>query len=225
MPHKGTHSYLKNIAIFGASGLGREVLMLIHQINQEVPTWNMIGFYDDNLSTPKTINKYPYLGTLEDLQAVKEPLYVVIAIGNPKIKEQVSKQITNINIQFATLIHPKVPNEAYQFNQIGEGTIITQGCLITTNIKLGRHVLLNLGCTLGHDVVLGDYCSLMPHVNIAGNSQLGNQVYVGTNATVIQFLQVGSKAIIGAGAVVHRNLPEAVTAVGVPAKVIKEHYA
>ncbi len=93
MPHKGTHSYLKNIAIFGASGLGREVLMLIHQINQVVPTWNMIGFYDDNPDTPKIINKYSYLGNSEDLEAVKEPLYVVIAIGNPSIKAQVSQKL------------------------------------------------------------------------------------------------------------------------------------
>lgn len=224
MPHKGTHSYLKNIAIFGASGLGREVLMLIHQINQFIPTWNMIGFYDDNPETPKTINKYLYLGNLNDLQAVNEPLYVAIAIGNPGMKAQIAGKITNKNIQFATLIHPSVPNEAYQFNQIGEGSIITQGCVLTTNITVGRHVLLNLGCTLGHDVKLGDYTSLMPHVNIAGNSELGKGVYVGTNATVIQFLKVGDKAIIGAGAVVHRDLPAAVTAVGVPAKVIKRHH-
>ena len=149
---------------------------------------------------------------------------MAIAVGNPGIKAQIAEKITNKNIQFATLIHPAVPNEAYQFNQIGEGTIITQGCVITTNITLGRHVLLNLGCTLGHDVKLGDYTSLMPHVNIAGNSELGKGVYVGTNATVIQFLKVGDKAIIGAGAVVHRDLPAAVTAVGVPAKVIKRHH-
>jgi len=224
MPHKGTHSYLKNIAIFGASGLGREVLMLIHQINQAVPTWNMIGFYDDNTDTPKTINKYPYLGNLEALQEVNEPLYVAIAIGNPGIKAQIAEKITNPKIQFAVLIHPDVPNQPYQFNQIGDGAIITQGCILTTNVTLGRHVLLNLGCTLGHDVKLGDYCSLMPHVNIAGNSMLGKEVYVGTNATVIQFLKVGSKAIIGAGAVVHRDLPASVTAVGIPAKVIKRHH-
>jgi sugar O-acyltransferase (sialic acid O-acetyltransferase NeuD family) len=224
MPHKATHSYLKNIAIFGASGLGREVLMLIHQINQAIPTWNMIGFYDDNQDTPRTINNYPYLGNLEKLQKVKEPLYVAIAIGNPGLKAQLSEKITNKHILFAVLIHPGVPNEAYQFNKIGEGTIITQGCIITTNITLGKHVLLNLGCTLGHDVKLGDFCSLMPHVNIAGNSVLGKGVYVGTNATVIQFLKVGAKAIVGAGAVVHRDLPEAVTAVGVPARVIIRHH-
>lgn len=225
MPYKGTHSYLKNIAIVGASGLGREVLMLIHQINQAVPTWNVIGFYDDNPDTPKTINKFPYLGTVADLAAVREPIYLIIAIGNPVIKAQVSQKIQNRYIRFATLIHPAVPNEAYQFNQIGAGTIITQGCMLTTNITLGQHVLLNLGCTLGHDVILGDYTSLMPHVNIAGNSALGQKVYVGTNATIIQFLQVGDNAIIGAGAVVHRHLPASVTAVGVPAQIIKNHYA
>jgi sugar O-acyltransferase (sialic acid O-acetyltransferase NeuD family) len=183
-----------------------------------------LGFYDDNPDTPATINNYPYLGNLATLQEVREPMHVAIAIGNPLIKAQVRQKLTNELLVFPVLIHPAVDNEPYQFNQLGEGTIITKGCILTTNIIVGKQVLLNLGCTLGHDVQIGDYSSLMPHVNISGNSVLGEEVYVGTNATVIQFLKVGAKAIIGAGAVVNRDLPAAVTAVGVPARVIKKHH-
>jgi len=223
MARKATHSYLKNIVIFGASGLGREVLMLIQQINQVIPTWNVLGFYDDNTETPAMVNNYPYLGTLADLQRTKSSLNLVVAIGNPAIKAKIVQKLEQQDIQFPALIHPDVPNETYQFNKIGEGCIITQGCILTTNITIGKHVLLNLACTIGHDVKIGNCSSLMPHVNVAGNSTLGSQVYVGTNATIIQFLQVGNKTIIGAGAVVHRDLPANVTAVGVPAKIIKKH--
>lgn len=221
---KKKSSYLKNIAIVGASGLGREVLMLIHQINQVVETWHVVGFYDDNPHTPATINSYPYLGPLATLQGTRELLHVAIAIGHPASKAQVRQKLTNEHLVFPVLMHPEVSDEPYQFNRIGDGTIITKGCILTTNITLGKHVLLNLGCTLGHDVKIGDYSSLMPHVNIAGNSTLGQAVYAGTNATVIQFLEVGADAVIGAGAVVHRDLPAAVTAVGVPARVIKKHH-
>jgi sugar O-acyltransferase (sialic acid O-acetyltransferase NeuD family) len=163
------------------------------------------------------------LGNLATLQASSEPLSVAVAIGNPSLKYQVLEKLKKDNLLFPVLIHPGVTNEAFQFNAIGEGTIITQGCILTTNISLGKHVLLNLGCTVGHDAKIGNYSSLMPHVNIAGNAALGTQVYVGTNATVLQFLTVGAKSIIGAGAVVHKNLPDNCTAVGVPAKIIKRH--
>lgn len=37
-------SKMKDIAIFGVGGFGREVLTLIQDINKVEPTWNVIGF-------------------------------------------------------------------------------------------------------------------------------------------------------------------------------------
>ena len=39
---------MNDIAIFGAGGLGKEVACLVNKINEQEPTWNMIGFFDDN---------------------------------------------------------------------------------------------------------------------------------------------------------------------------------
>ena len=39
---------MNNIAIYGAGGLGREVALMIHQINSHNPDpWKIVGFYDD----------------------------------------------------------------------------------------------------------------------------------------------------------------------------------
>jgi serine acetyltransferase len=97
--------------------------------------------------------------------------------------------------------------------------------VLTTNIRLGRHVLLNLGCTVGHDAVLEDFCSLMPHANVGGEAHLEAGVYLGTNATVINRVRVGARTIVGAGAVAVRDLPADCTAVGVPAKAINSEVA
>jgi len=216
-------NYLNPIAIFGAGGLGREVLMLLHQINKDRPQWQILGFYDDNRNTPKTILDYPYLGTIADLQNNKISIAIVIAIGNPVYKIQIRSNLHTPNFTFPSLIHPTVANDDFQFNTIGEGTIICQGTILTTNIKLGEQVLLNLGCTIGHDVVIGDYAALMPQANISGNVVLEAGVYLGANATVLPGLRIGEKSIIGAGAVVTQQIPPHCTAVGVPARIIKHH--
>ena len=213
---------MKDIAIFGAGGLGREIALLIRQINDVTPTWNMLGFYDEQHFS-EAIDGFPYLGSLQELNATKQELHLVIGIGNCQWKRKVFEQIQNTNIKFATLIHPSVKIRDYQYCEIGEGSVIGENVVITTNVKIGKHVQVSPASTLAHDVVVSDFCSLMFAVNIAGNSILQKSVYIGTNATVIQLLEVGKNTIVGAGAVVTRSLPANCTAAGVPARILKTH--
>ena len=216
-------SALLPLVIFGAGGLGREVLMLVHQLNEATPIWSIQGFYDDVRPPAGTaLHGLPYLGTAADLNATTTPLHVVVAVGNCRGRAAVVARLTSSLLSFPTLIHPGVACAPYQQLRIGAGCIISQGCILTCDITLGRHVLLNLGCTVGHDAVLDDFCSLMPHANVGGAAQLAAGVYLGTNATVLNQIRIGAGATVGAGAVAVRDLPAGCTAVGVPARVIKE---
>jgi sugar O-acyltransferase (sialic acid O-acetyltransferase NeuD family) len=206
------------IVIFGAGGLGREVLVLLRQLNEAGANWDVRGFYDDQPPGVPTVAGLPYLGSAADLNAVPEPLAVAVAVGSSRSRAAVVARLTSGQLSFPALVHPGVVLAPYQRVALGAGCIIQQGCILTCDITLGRFVLLNLGCTVGHDAVLEDFCSLMPHVNIGGAAQLGTGTYLGTNATVIHAVRVGAGATIGAGAVVVRDLPAGVTAVGVPAK-------
>lgn len=216
-------SALPRLAIVGAGGLGREVLVLARQINQVLPSWNIAGFYDDRTPTAPTIHGLPYLGSVAALNTQTEPLHVVVAVGSSRSRAAVVARLTSRHLTFATLIHPSVARADYQHIRIGQGSIISQGCILTCDIHLGQHVLLNLGCTVGHDAVLNDFCSLMPHANVGGEAHLETGVYLGTNATVINQVRVGRNTVVGAGAVAVRDLPANCTAVGVPAQSIKQH--
>ena len=211
------------LVIFGAGGLGREVLLLLAQLNATLPTWDVRGFYDDAAPATPTVAGLPYLGTSADLNASPGPLAVAVAVGSPAGRAAVVGRLTSRQLSFPVLVHPQVQLGPDQRIALGEGSIVQQGCILTCDITLGRFVLLNLGCTLGHDAVLGDFCSLMPHANVSGAARLGAGSYLGTNATVIQGVRIGDNTILGAGAVAVRDLPANVTAVGVPARAIKTY--
>jgi sugar O-acyltransferase (sialic acid O-acetyltransferase NeuD family) len=211
----------KPIVIVGAGGLGREVLMLLLQINQVSSGWEILGFYDDAVPA-SSLHGYPYLGTIAELNTTGNPLHVAIAIGNCSAKQSVVTRLGNPSLEFPILVHPSVLLTPEQENQLGEGCIICQNCILTTNVTLGKHVLLNLACTIGHDAILGDFCSLMPQVAVSGGVRLGKGVYGGTNSSILQNLKVGAFTTIGAGAVVTKDLPSYCTAVGVPARIISQ---
>lgn len=213
---------MKNIAIYGAGGFGREVNMLIKQINQREKQFNFIGYFDDGIQKGETIGKHAVLGGMKELNSFPEEINVVLSIADPKIKTKIVAAIENKKVKFPTLIHPSCIVGEDNIS-IGVGSIICAGTILTVDISIGDHVILNLGCTVGHDTKIGSYSSFMPSVSISGEVEIGECVYCGTGAKIINQVEVGSNSIIGAGAVVSKSLPSNCTAVGVPAKPIKFH--
>lgn len=209
---------LKRLVIVGAGGLGREVAWLVNDINKENLTWDLVGFIDDG-KTGHTVEGYPIIGKLDDIFKLDPLPAAVIAIADAKIRAKIYGVLSQKGIEFATLIHPSVVMSEYV--SIGNGSVICAGTIITTNVKLGNACILNLGCFIGHDTVLDDFVSLMPGANIAGEVTVGRGTYFGLNSAVINRINIGSWSTIGAGATVITNIPDKVTAVGVPARVIK----
>jgi sugar O-acyltransferase (sialic acid O-acetyltransferase NeuD family) len=214
---------MKEIAIYGAGGFGLEVAMLIEQINEKECQWDLIGFFDDGMAEGKIINGYPLLGGIEKLNQWDSGLALILALGIPNIKKSIQRKIQNRNISYPVLIHPSVIMGRNDYLNIGEGCIICAGTIITTNILIGKHVILNIACTVGHEAEIGAFSSFMPTCNISGEVKIGVSTFWGTGSKVINRKKIGDNVIIGAGAVVTQDIPDNVTAVGIPASVIKRY--
>lgn len=215
---------MKDIIIIGAGGVGREVAFIIEEINKETPTWNILGFIDDNKEIHgKVINGYSVLGDLsylDNYEKKEEKPEVIIAIANYNVKKNIVFKLSN-KFKFATIIHPEV--SIHNTVIIGNGSIIYKGVIVTTNITIGNHVIVSPKCGIGHDSIIKDYVSLLWNVNISGNDVIEEGVLIGSGATVIQGKKVGQAAVIGAGAVVVKDILSNTTNVGVPSNIIKQN--
>ena len=212
---------MKDLIIFGASGFGREVAWLVERINKVAPTWNLLGFMDDNEAIHGTeINGYRVLGGTAAVADYPDA-YFVCAVGASKVREKIigNLKMINPNIRFGIVIDPSV--EMSDLVTVGEGTIICAHTIITVNISIGSHVIINLDCTIGHDAILHDFVTLYPSVNVSGMTNIGHCSELGTGMQIIQGKIVGDYSIVGAGAVVVKDIPPKCTAVGSPAKPIK----
>lgn len=212
---------IKDLYIIGAGGFGREVAWLVERINEVELTWNIKGFIDDNEAVQGSRQgNYYVVGTCQKLENIEKEVWVVCAIGAAHVRKKVIDKVSGYkNVRFATLIDPSVIMSSGV--QVGEGTIICAGNILTVDISIGRHVIINLDCTVGHDVIMRDFVTLYPSVNVSGCSMLESCVEIGTGGQIIQGKKILYGTIVGAGAVVTTDLPANCTAVGAPAKAIK----
>lgn len=207
----------KGTFIIGAGGFARETLTIYEDLGK----LNFVnGFVEENTTRAgeflngKQIYDFPYLLSTES----SEKNNLIIAIGS-NARNKIVKKLENLNFSYDTVIHPSAI--IHKTIELGFGCIITAGVILTTNIKIGNHVILNLSVSIGHDSIISDYTTVSPGARISGNVKVGSHVFIGNNASINEGLRIGSGAVIGAGAVVTDDVPDLALVIGVPGKIRK----
>ena len=214
---------LKNIAIYGAGGFGREVACTINKINEKEPTWNLVGFFDDGVEKGKMVSHFgPVLGGMQELNAWPEKINVVIAIGNPHTVKAVVEKITNEKVEFPNLIYPNTYFSDKESFSIGKGNIIQGGCVFSCDVTMGDFNVLNDSITLGHDVKIGNFNSFMPAVRISGEVTMGDCNFLGVRSIVLQQIKLKNGVKLAAGSVLMTKPKDNSLYIGIPAK--REHF-
>jgi sugar O-acyltransferase (sialic acid O-acetyltransferase NeuD family) len=213
---QGTPKDFKRLYIFGAGGSGREIAWLAQQTWAEA--MEIIFLVDQPEYLAGTINGLP-VQLISNSDNASEARFVV-ALGDPKLRRKGATACCKAGILPTTLIHPR--SEISNWVEIGNGTVICAGAILTTNVVVGTHVQINLSCTVSHDVSIGDFSTLSPGVHVSGNVSIGRDVFIGTNACIINGrsgtpIVIGDGAIIAAGACVTKSIESGALVAGVPA--------
>ncbi len=215
------------MVVFGAGGLAREVAWLLgspgtrlHWADGSVASAILVvGHLDDREELHGTqVNGRTVLSGSRWLS--DHPGHaVVVAVGNTSARRSIVDRLRHTGATFpAVLAAGTITGDGSTF---GQGSIVLPGVVITTNVRVGDFVLLNPQVSISHDGVVGGYCSLGPGVRLAGNVEVGEGSDLGTSASAIPGTCIGRNVILGAGACVVQDLPDNVTAVGVPARVVR----
>ena len=204
------------IILAGSGGCMRELAW-------QMPDWQISGYVD--VTPPEHpikvgVRIIPYLGKDDILLQQTKDINVAIAVGDPALRQKIAQKLqTNPHIHFPNLILHGA--EACSDVKLGQGCIISMDARVSTNVRMGDFVFLNIGAMVCHDGRLGDYVTLAPDVKLAGAVHIGSHCDIGLGTKVIQGITIADHVRTGAGAVVVRDVEEAGTVVGVPARKIK----
>ena len=158
---------------------------------------------------------------MNELNNVKEPLDLVIAIGSPHVLHSVRERITNPLISYPNIIWEPFGCADRETFKMGEGNIIQGGCWMSVDVTIGNFNVLNGMDIVGHDTTIGDYNVIMPDVRISGEVRMGNENLLGIGSIILQQLKIGDGVRLGAGSVLMTKPKNGELYMGNPAKIFR----
>ena len=206
---------MRTLAIIGASGHGK----VVADAALSSGYWVKVEFYDDAWPTKTHNGQSDIVGNTESLFNLSIKPDVVVAIGNNQVRLAKQRELMERGFSIATVVHRAAMVSPSAV--IKRGTVVMAGAVVNADVKVGEACIVNSNAVLEHDCVLADAVHISPAASLAGGVIVDEASWIGIGAVVIQLKNIGKNVMVGAGAAVVTDLPDNVTAVGVPASIIK----
>lgn len=209
--------FTKKIAIFGVGGLAKDIFFCLKEIylKGHYAFDGQIVFVDKFPGSNTFFLNCPLL-LEEDFDS--RGYQVIIAIGNPKIRKQISSSLPAATL-YPNVIHPSaLVNETVI---LGKGVVILANVIISCHVTIGDFCILDRAVQIGHDCKVADFVHFSPVSVLSGNVTIKSLVDIGTHAAIKQNLEVEGETIIGMGAIVVKSIQENGVYVGNQAKKIR----
>ncbi len=128
---------VQEILVFGAGGFAREVKDVLDAMADAGNQVRCVGFLDDSdRNQGALLNEVPVVGEKKRSPNGKKGQDFLVGIGDPAIKRKIVEKISRHGGKFAKGFNPNAVST--RFVEIGEGTIITAGVIITNRIVCHR---------------------------------------------------------------------------------------
>lgn len=140
---------------------------------------------------------------------------------------------------FKVKLYYKISHFLYKRKRFLIARIISEKAKRKTGIEIhpgatiGKNLFIDhgMGVVIGETCVIGDNVTLFHGVTLGVTGKekgkrhptIGNNVFIGSGAKILGNITIGNNVKIGANSVILESIPDNVTVVGIPGKIIKHH--
>lgn len=203
---------MRKIILIGAGGHAKSVADSLDKTK-----YQLFGFIDGNKAGTHLGLKI-FGSQIEDIPDYKEYSYFV-SIGNVLYRKQWFEKIIEKGLNIINIIDSSAI--IADGVRMGVGNFVGKMAIINADAEIGNNNVINTRALVEHECKVGSHNHLSTNSVINGNVIVGDSVFMGSSSVCNGQLKIGSGAIIGSGSVIIKDVSEAVTVVGVPARVIK----
>lgn len=202
------------LAVFGAGGHAACVAAAARASGWE------IAYFIDEFNPGGTLMGAPIIASPDD--DPRAPSHVSIGVGDNWQRACVAARWAEQrpSTELAIVVDPRAtvdPNV-----DVGAGAVVLAGAIVGLRSSLGPLSLVCHGSVVTHDCALATAASIGPGAIVSGGATVGARTVIGAGAVIREKTTLGDDTVVGAAAFVGRDLPDRVTAYGVPARIVAQ---
>lgn len=210
---------IRKLLLAGAGGFGREVAEAVRVANAATPTWELLGFLDDDPAKHgAAVGGVSVVGgvALAEAHPAAQLVLCPVRPDNYEARRLLAGRLGLADDRYATVVHPTATIGASC--SVGPGSVLLAHVDLTAGVDVGRHVAIMPQTVLTHDVQIGDFATLASGVRLGGGCRIADGAYIGSGACVREGVTIGRGALVGMGSVVTRDVPPGRMWFGAPAR-------
>lgn len=198
------------VSIIGFGELGKQFLDYLKDEN-----YSDFFLFDDNIN--KNSNAFSF-NNYDSEEFGQTLFFVSLGYKHLSRKHQILLELQSSNKKTPFFKH----NTSFVNNSaiLENGVFVYPMCNIDKNVTIKTGTLLNNSVVISHDSLIGNCCYLSPGVIVCGNVTIGDYTFIGAGSTISNNITIGKNVIIGIGTVVTKDVPDNVSVIGNPMRII-----
>ncbi len=203
----------EGVVIIGGGGHAKVVIENLRAAGETV------AVIVDADPTPREVLGVAVVGDDLALQGLRDQglSRLFVAVGDNRLRETLGRKARELGFDLVNAVHPSAVISPSA--RLGQGVAVMAGAVVNAESQVGDLAIINTGAVVDHDCRLGAACHVGPASALAGGVSIGDRTFLGVGVRVIPGVTIGADTLVGAGGVVVRDLPDAVLAIGAPAKI------
>ncbi len=200
--------------IWGGTGQAK----VLHDII--VSQGDSIALFVDNRPIESPVSEIPLVvgeeGLCQWLSLKDETFYGAVAIGGHRGKDRIAllQVLKKHGLTCPPLIHPSafVASTA----KIHNGSQILPKASVCASAQINEGCIVNTASIVEHDCFIEEGVHIAPGVTLCGCVHIKRHAFIGAGSTILPRVTIGENSIVGAGAIVTKDIPDNMVAMGAP---------